>query len=83
LSPSNEDSSRGTSSPCAASGYAIYLENSRTVADWIDLQILISQENQELLSTESLENIKKEKGTAIFKTLEEAENALRALEKSF
>lgn len=62
-------------------GYAIYFENSKTVADWIDIQVLISQENRQLLYRETLNHLN-ETGTAVFRTLEQAENTLSTLEKS-
>jgi len=65
----------------SSSGYAIYLEDRKTIADWIDLQVLISQENLGSLHQETRIRLK-DSGSAVFKTLEEAENVLSALEKS-
>ena len=69
------------SSSVSVTGYAIYLRETNSIADWIDLQILITGEDLAYLNQEIASRLK-ERGTAIFKTREQAENALFALEKS-
>jgi myo-inositol-1-phosphate synthase len=63
------------------SGYALYLEDTKTVADWIDLQVLLSQEDRLSLDAETQDRLR-ETGTAVFRTVEQARNMLCALEKS-
>gem|GEM_PF-1950199 len=62
-------------------GYAIYLEETKSIADWIDLQILINQKSLKGLDEGTLARLR-DRGTAIFKTREEAEKILNALTKS-
>jgi len=64
-----------------SSGYAIYFEDIRTITDWLDLQVLIIQENLLFLGQVAVNRLK-ERGSAVFKTLEEARNALPVVETS-
>jgi hypothetical protein len=64
-----------------SSAYAIYLGASESIADWIDLQVLITQKNLAALDLDTINRLK-QRGTALFKSHEQAQNVLLALERS-